>query len=108
MTPYEAYLQLYQEVGAMQNKLKETALEIIKQMGDESIEKIQGTAGTITCAKRKTYTYSDELQAKEKELQDDARTILEPIKNLKKGEEDMGTAKVETKEYLRVTLKPLI
>jgi len=91
----------------MQNKLKEAAQDVIKTMTDENVEKIQGTAGTITRAKRKTYIYSEELQTKEKELQEDARKLLEPVKNLKKAEEDTGAAKVETKEYIRVTLKQL-
>lgn len=108
MTAYESYLDLYQQVGTMQNKLKEAALEVINTMTDENVEKIQGTAGTITRAKRKSYTYSEELRGREKRLQEDARKLLEPVKGLKKVEEDTGVAKVETKEYLRVTLKPLI
>lgn len=93
-TALERYVELKQQIGKLEDELDLIKDKVLAEVEDAG-GKVEGDAFTLKTQKRPRYKFSDEYEAKNKEL-----------KALKKDEIDSGTATIEGySEFVTVKMK---
>lgn len=83
------YAELKTQEKAVAEKLKELAPQIVEQMGKNEAEEIETSYGKFSISKRRSWTYPEDLMARETVLKAD-----------KKKAEQVGTATYEETPFL--------
>lgn len=78
---FEEYAELQKQADAIADKQKLLKEKLVEDMNANEIEKVESDFGSFYFTSRKTWKYSDSVKAKESE-----------VKDLKKKEEEDGTA----------------
>ena len=91
-TLVKKYAQLDADIKALEAKRTALKIEMIESLEKEGIDKIETTFGKITRAVRKTYSYSDKVNA-----------MLEKVKVAKTKEEQKGIATAKESAYILFT-----
>lgn len=83
-------LEIRKQMSVLEAEKKAISPGIIEMLESAGSTKLEGKAGIITLSERISFTYSEKVDDKNKEL-----------KVLKTSEEESGVAKMKTTKYLR-------
>ena len=85
----DRFFQLHQEIKRLEELKDKAQAHIVEAMKEDDVQTVQADYGTFSLGLRKTYEYSDKV-----------KSAMEVVKEVKKREEEDGTAVAKETEYL--------